>query len=240
MRATALLVILLSAPAVGQAQELTIDHAKRDLTAAKEELEKVVVFRPTAEGGGAFLKSEHLAREHRAHLEQKAEQKGVAKNQAAQFDLANRLERYEGQIEPEAFQMLVAYVGFVKVARQHETVIQENETVATKVEEIIEELDTLIGRHGRALRIESLKLLYRDDAVGKVGTFDLHGTRESVLIDGEAVELLKLRTLKERSVLIRKDGAKQRSGFIVAEILGKDTYRTDDGREIPGILLQAY
>ena len=59
-------------------------------------------------------------------------------------------------------------------------------------------------------------------------------------INGQEVELLKLRTLKERSILIKSKGAKQRNGFMVAEIVGKDTYQTDDGKEMPGILLQAY
>ena len=240
MRATARLVILLLTPVLCRAQDTTITEAKRGLSAAKEELEKVVVFRPAEEGGGAFLKSEYQTLEHRQHLERKAEKKGVSKEKAAQFDMANRLEKYVEQIKPEAFEMLVAYVGFVRVYREYEAVIKEDEAVAPKVRKIIEELDTLIARHGRSLRIESLKLLYQDDPVGKVGAFDLHGVRETVRIDGKEVELLKLRTLKDRSVLIMKDAAKERSGFIVAEIVGKDTYKTDDGKEIPGILLQTY
>ncbi len=235
-----LLVVLFLAPVLCQAQEATITNAKRELSAAKRELEKVVVFRPEHEGGGAFLKSEYRAIEHRRHLERKAEEKGVSKDKAAQFDIADRLKRYSEQIEPEAFEMLGAYVGFVKVYREHAALIKENESVAEKAGKIIEELDVLIDRHGRSLRIPSLKLLYKEDPVGKFGVFDLHGVRETVQIDGKEVESLKLRTLKKQSVLIMKDGAKQRDGFIVAEIVGKDTYKTDDDREIAGILLQAY
>ena len=234
------LVLLLLAPAACQAQEITIRDTKKALSAAKEELEKVVVFRPPHEGGGAFLMSEYKRLEHRQHLERKAEKAGVSKDEAARFDLANRLEKYGEQIEPEAFEMLVAYVGFVKVYREHEALIKENESVAQKAGKIIEELDVLIDRHGRALRIASLKLLYEDDPAGKVGAFNLPGVRNKVRIDGQEVELLKLRTLEKRSILIKSDGAKQRNGFMVAEIVGKDTYKTDDGKEIPGILLQAY
>ena len=240
MRATARLVILLLAPVLCRAQDTTIADAKKALSAAKEELEKVVVFRPEEEGGGALLKSEYKALQHRQRLERKAEKKGVSKDKAVQFDMANRLEKYAQQIEPEAFEMLVAYVGFVKVYREHEALIKESESVASKAGKIIEELDTLIDRHGRALRMESLKLLYQVDPVGKVGAFDLYGVRQTVRIDGKEVELLKLRTLKEQSVLIMKNAAKKRSGFTVAEIVGKDTYKTDDGKEISGILLQAY
>ncbi len=240
MRRTIQLVILLLTTIPCLAQEATITDAKRELSAAKDELEKVVVFRPTEEGGGAFLKSEYKALKHQRHLERKAEKQGVSKDQAAQFDIADRLKRYSEQIEPEAFEMLAAYVGFVKVYREYEALIKDNEAAAGKVGKIIEELDALIDRHGRALRIPSLKLLYKDDPVGKFGTFDLHGVRETVLIDGKPVELLKLRTLKNRSVLIMKDAAKKRAGFIVAEIMGKDTYETDHGKRIAGILLQAY
>lgn len=239
-RATLLLVVLLSAQSLCEAQQATITTVKRELSAAKRELEKSVIFRPEHEGAGAFLKSEYRAIEHRQHLERKAEEKGVPRDQAAQFDIAGRLEKYAEQIEPEAFEMLGAYVGFVKVYREHAELIKENESVAEKVAKMIEELDALIDRHGCSLRIPSLKLLYEEDPVGKFGAFDLHGVKKTVHIDGKEVEVLKLRTLKEQSVLIRKDGAKQRDGFIVAEIVGKDTYKTDDGREIAGFLLQAY
>jgi hypothetical protein len=240
MRWTAPVVVLLLSSFHCWAQDTTLADAKKDLSAAKDKLEKAVVFREEAEGGGAFLKSEYQALEHRQHLERKAERKGLSKDEAAQFDIANRLEKYSEQTESEAFEMLAAYVGFVKVYREYEAVIKDNPAVADKVGKIIAELDTLIDRHGRALRIKSLKLLYEEDPVGKVGAFDLHGVKRTVRIDGKDVEVLKLRTLKERSVLIMRDAAKQRDGFIVAEIVGKDTYTTEAGDEILGILLQAY
>jgi hypothetical protein len=235
---TLVFVLLVSVPS--RAQQITIEDAKKELSAAKEALEKVVVFRAEHEGGGAFLKSEYESIKHQQQLERRAEKKGVSKDEAARFDLANRLEMYREQIEPEAFETLVAYVGFVKVYREHEALIKENESVAQKAGKIIEELDVLIDRHGRALRIPSLKLLYENDPVGKVGAFNLPGASETVQIDGKPVELLTLRTLKEQAVLIRTDGAKPRKGFIVAEIVGKKTYKTDDGREVAAILLQAY
>ena len=236
----ALVMVLFLAPVLCQAQDVTIRDAKKDLSAAKKEIEKVVVFRSEEKGGGAFLKSEYKTLRHRRHLESKAEKKGVSKDEAERFDMANLLEKYDEQIEPEAFEMLVAYVGYVKEYRRHQELIKENEPFAEKAGRIVKELDTLIDRHGRRLCIPSLKLLYEDDPVGKVGTFNLPGVGKTVRIDGREVELLKLRTLKDYSVLIRKDSAKKRTGFLLAEIVGKDTYRTDDGTEMRGILLQAY
>ena len=233
-------LFLLLSTAAGWAQETTIDDAKKSLSAAKETLEKVVVFRAEHEGGGAFLKSEYKTLKHRQNLERRAEKKGASKDEADQFDIANRLEKYGQQIEPEAFEMLVAYVGFVKVYQRHEALIKENESVAQKAGKIIEELDVLIDRHGPTLRVASLKLLYADEPVGKVGTFNLPGPRQNVQIDGKDLELLRLRTLKEHAALIKSAGAKPRKGFILAEIVGKDTYKTDDGQEIAAILLQAY
>lgn len=240
MARTVPLVFLLLSTAVCWAQETTIEDAKKDLSAAKETLEKVVVFRAEHEGGGAFLKSEYKTLKHRQNLERRAQNKGVSKDDADQFDIANRLEKYGEQIEPEAFEMLVAYVGFVKVYRKHEPLIKENESVAQKAGKIIEQLDVLIDRHGRTLRVASLRLLYEDEPVGKVGAFNLPGPRQKVQIDGKELELLRLRTLKEHAVLIKSAGAKPRKGFILAEIVGKDTYKADDGQEIAAILLQAY
>ena len=80
MKRTAQLAILFLTTIPCLAQEATITDAKRELSAAKRELDKVVVFRPTEEGGGAFLKSEYKALKHQRHLERKAEAKGLSNN----------------------------------------------------------------------------------------------------------------------------------------------------------------
>jgi hypothetical protein len=143
-------------------------------------------------------------------------------------------------VEPEALKMLEAYVGFAKAYQKHKETIKEDQEFARKVEVAMERLDALVDRHGPRLALPSLQMLYEDDPVGKVGAFKLYGKKAKLRIDGKDVEQLEIRTLKDLSILIISGGAKKRKGFLLAEIVGKGTYKTDDGQEIRGILLQAY
>ena len=239
IRITSLALVVMGC-GVCLAQETTVRDAKRALSNAKEELEKSVYFRKQDEGGGAFLISEHKRIEHQVALEKKAEEKGLAKTEAVKFDYGKRLEKYEEQIEPEAFQMLIAYVGFVKACRKYEPQIKADEEFAEVVGTMRKDLDALIERHGRRLLIASLKLLYQDDPVSQVGAFNLRGKSETVRIDGREYELLKRQSVKERAILLNREGAVIRKGFLIAEIVGRETYRTEDGKSIDAFMLQAY
>jgi|GEM_PF-6938957 len=236
----ATLIILAFIPVASHAQETTVDDAKKALSRAKDALEEFVVFRAQEDGGGAFLKSEHDRAEHLRELEKRAVRAGDARENAAKYDLAKRLQTYPEKYTEEAFQAFVAYVGFVKTYREFEEHVKQDETFNEKAARIIDELDVLIDRHGRGLRVASLRLLYEDESVGKVGAFNLRGKRRTVKIDGETADLYRLRTLKGTAVLLKQENAKERKRFILAEIVGKGAYTTDAGEKIQAFLLQAY
>jgi hypothetical protein len=254
MRIAVLWIPLFAAVSACRADEITLSYAKSELTAAMAKLQKVVTFceycNATGKtddktcthcnGQGAILKAEEKLIGHKAYLETRAEQAGVARDRYAEFDIAHRLEKYEKDIEPEALKMLAAYVDFAKAYQKHKEVIKEDEEFAQQVEKAMERLDALIDRHGPRLSVPSMRMLYEDKPVGKVGAFKLYGNKKTLRIDGKDVEQLQIRTLKEYSILIMEGEAKKRKGFLLAEIIGKDTYHTDDGQDIPGILMQAY
>ncbi|MFQ5807166.1 MAG: hypothetical protein ACE5I3_12025 [Phycisphaerae bacterium] len=254
MRKTLFWAVVFMANTPCHAQEFTLTDAKRELTAARAEVKKVVTFCPYCKtagtiegevcihckGQGVILKSEQKLISHKAYLQNRAEQAGLPRDKYAEFDIAKRLEKFEQDIEPEAFKMLAAYVGYVKTYRKNRQLIKEDEKFARKAERVIEQLDALIERHGRRLRIPSMRLLYEDEPAGKVGAFNLYGKKGQLQIDGKDVEWLEMRTLKEYSILVVTGEAKKRAGFIVAEIIGKQTYRTEGGKKIKGILMQAY
>jgi hypothetical protein len=254
MRMIAVWILLLAVASVGRADEITLNYAKKGLTAAMAEVRKVVTFCEDCQatgkiedkscakcrGQGAILKAEEKLLDHKAYLETRAEQAGVARDRYTEFDIAHRLDKYEKEIQPEALKMLVAYVGFAKAYQKHKEAMKEDEEFAQKVEQAMERLDALVDRHGPRLGLPSLQMLYEDEPAGKVGAFKLYGRKEKLRIDGQDVERLEIRTLKEHSILIIQGAAKKRKGFLLAEITGKGTYKTEDGKEIRGILLQAY
>lgn len=254
MRILTFCVIACAASGLTFAQEVTLIDAEKELDAARDELKKVVSMCrhckatgaieektcPHCGGRGAMLKSEAKLVAHRMQLEQTAERKGVSKNKYADFDIASRLTKYEEKFEPEAFDLLKAYVGYVKTYRKHKDLINEDERLTRRTEQTIEQLDKLIDRHGPSLAIRSLGMLYKDDPAGKVGAFKLYGKQGVVRIEGEDADRLEMRTLKSHAILLIKSQAKPRNGFILAEIVGKDTYKTEAGKEIRGILLRAY
>lgn len=254
MRTLAYLTFPFMAAILCRADEITLSYAKSEITAAKKELDEAVTFcahckatgsiEGTActacDGQGAVLKSEAKLISHRVYLRSRAERAGVPPDRYAEFDIAQRLEKLEKDVEPEALKMLAAYVDFAKAYQKHKEVIKEDEEFAQKVEKAMERLDALVDRHGPRLSVPSMRMLYEDEPVGKVGAFKLYGKKEKLRIDGKNVERLEIRTLKEHSILIMEGEAKKRKGFLLAEIIGKGTYHTDDGKEIQGILMQAY
>ena len=235
-------------------QEPTLIDVNRELDAARDELKKVVTMCrscrgsgqiegqacPQCDGRGAMLKSEAKLLAQRAQLEQTAEQKGVSKDTYADFDIAGRLTKYNEQMEPEAFALLKGYVGYVKVCRKYKDLIDQDEKLARQTAESVEHLDKLIDRHARHLTIRSLEMLYEDDPTGKVGAFRFYGTKGVVRIAGEEYSRIQMRTLKTHDILLNRSRAKPRAGFVLAEIVGKGTYQSDDGKSISGVLLQAY
>lgn len=254
MKTTARMMVLLTSVAICSAQEPTIHDAKRELTAARAALKKVVTFCeacretgklegaecPFCAGQGATLVSEAKLAAHKHGLELKAERLGAPRSKYADYDVGNRLEGFQKDIEPEAFKMFVAYVAYLKVFREYETLLEQDQRFKDKAARVVEQLDALVARHGPHLKIQSLRLLYEDDPVGKVGAFHFPGRRTVVRIDGKDVERVELRTLDQGCVLLRKDAAKPRDGFVLAEIVGKGAYETEDGQQITGILMQAY
>lgn len=254
MRITAFYVAFLMAAPLCPAQEIALRDAKKEITAAMEEVKKVASFCrqckatgavegktcPRCQGRRAMLKSEERLLTHRAQLELKAEKAGLPKDKYADFDMADRLTKYDQKIEPEALELFTAYVGFVKACDKHKDLVSQDERFARLIKQTTERLDRLIDRHGPRLVIRSMTMLYEDDPVGKVGAFRLYGKKGKVRIGGKDVEWLQMRTFKQHSILLIRSGAKQRSGFVLAEIIAKGTHQTDDGKEIQGILMQAY
>ena len=245
-------LLALAAPCLSQ--ETTINDAKRGLAKAKEAVDEGVAFCVWCNasgklegkkcehctGLGAMLKQERKYIEQKRELESTAVAKGRSASEFAEFDIAHRLDAYEKKYDEQAFEALAAYVGYLKVCREYADLIKEDEAVAAETKKMVDAMDLVADRYGLRLRLDSLKLLYEDDPAGKVGTFVLYGKKGVVKIDGQDADRYQLRTLKNHDVLIRTDGAKQRKGYLLAEIVGKDTYTTDDGKEIKAILLQAY
>lgn len=227
-------------PVVCLAQETTVLDAKRAMSAAKKALEKHVVFHPQDRGGGAFLKSEYARLFQEQQLEHKAERLGDSKENAAKYDIANRLETLKGKYKDEAYLAFAEYVAFVKTYRQYETLIKQDAPFLEKVEQIVRETDALIDRHAPEMTLDSLKWLFAEDCTGKVGAFKLPASVRTVTIKGETIEVIELRTLRDRPILLNKKSAKPREGYTLAEILGKETYETDEGEKLAGYLLQAY
>lgn len=222
------------------AQETTVLDAKRVMSVAKDELQKNVIFHPQDRGGGAFLKSEYARLFQEEQLERKAERLGDSKENAEKYDVANRLETYKEKYKEEAFKAFIAYVGFVKAYRQYEEYIKQDAAFQQKVDQIVKEMDVLIARHAREMKLDSLKMLYTEDPKGKVGAFRFPSAARTVTIKGEQYDVIELHTLKDQPVLLNKQKAQERKGFILAEIVGKDAYQTDDGETLNGFLLQAY
>lgn len=210
------------------------------------------------EGLGAMLIPESKRIEHKRGLEQQAARKSRPKSDFAEFDVADRLTAFEKQYDEEAFKALSAYVAYLKVCREHADLIKENEKVAADTQEVIHGMDRLVARYGKRLGLASIKMLYdeveenkedekdeeneedKEDPSEKVGTFVFYGRKGVVKIDGEEAQLYRIRTLKDHAILVKTAGAAKRKGFLLAEIIGKDTYKTDAGKEIKAILMQAY
>lgn len=213
------------------------------------------------EGLGAMLipESKHLA--HKRSLEKQAVRKGRPKSDYAAFDIADRLTAFEKQYDEEAFKALAAYVDYLKVCRQYADLIKADEKVSADTRRVIDGMERIVARYGRRLRVASMKMLYEQHASEKdstgdssgyssgyssgdsspeVGTFVLYGKKGVVKIDGQEAELYRIRTLKDCAILVKTAGAAKRKGFLLAEIIGKDTYTTDAGKEIKAILMQAY
>lgn len=254
MRALMLCLYSSVACAICLAQEVTLLDARNDLDRAKEELKKVVTMCrrcqgtgvleqkpcPYCAGRGVMLEAEARLVTQRIHLEEVAEQKGVSKDKYAEFDIADRLPKYQKEIEPQAFEFFKAYVGYVNTYRKYQDLIDKDDSLRQAVEDIIAKLDKLIERHGPGLVVQSFAWLYEEDPVGKVGCFKLYGKTGVVRIDGQPYERFEMRTLKTHAVLVNTSQAKARKGFTFAEITGKGTYRTEDGKELQAILLRAY
>lgn len=248
------LISILTATATCAAQQTTLVDARRDLAAARKPLDKLVVFCewcdgtgrlaghacPHCDGLGTMLQAEYKAIQHRHELEDMARRKGLPTSQYARFDIAHRQKKYRQQLEPQALKLLPAYVEYLKVCREYDQLVQSNEQLKKKTAKTVAGLDHLVDRYGRRLRLKSLQMLYAKDPAGKVGTFVFYGKPERVRLDGDPVEVYHLRTLKEHVVLLDRKDARPRKGFVLAEIVGKDTYKTDDGKELSGILLHAY
>jgi hypothetical protein len=236
------------------AQEATLIDARRELGEARDELKKVVTMcrhcrgagrvEQTAcaacEGRGAMLKSEALLLAHREQLKGMAERKGAAREDYNQFDVADRLTKYDDKLEPEGLELLPAYVRYVKIQRKYKDVLGADERLLKQTQETVKNLDRLIDRHGERLVVRSMALLYEDDSAGKVGAFKLYGRKGKARIGGEDVELLQMRTLKEHTIILARGESTRRKGLVLAEIVGKGEYETEDGRKVMGILLQAY
>jgi hypothetical protein len=222
------------------AQETTILDAKKALSTAKKEVEKDVVFHPQDRGGGAYLKSEYARRFQEQQLEKKAERLGDSKENSQKYDVANRLETYKEKYKEEAFRAFIAYVAFVKTYRQYEELIKQDEPFQEKAGQLLKDLDEMIDRHAPNMTLDGLKLLYLEDPKGKVGAFKLPSPSRTVTINGETLDVIDLVTLKDQPVLLNKSRAKERKDCILAEIVGKGEYQTDDGETVKGFLLQAY
>jgi len=247
-----LLALLGSMTAVGQG--FSVRDAQHEIVEAKKELDKVVTFCehcratgrlkekpcPHCEGQGALLKcrAEYLA--HKRLLEDRAVRAGARPEQYAAFDVAKRLPALEEKVESEALSMLAAYVGYLKVYNRYEKLLAEDKDFARKARQIVTLLDKLVDSYAARLALPSLKLLHTDDPVGKVGVFRLLGPTRTVRLEGENLRCIRLRTLKDYVLLVRKGRAPARPGYILAEIVGKQAYKTDDGEELQAILLQAY
>ncbi len=248
------LATILACAGLSVAQETTLVDARRDLAEVRKAIDKLVVFCewchgtgkledhacPHCDGLGTMLEAEFKAIQHRRELEETARRKGVPASQYARFDIAHRQEKFKQQFEPQALDVLPAYVAYLKVYHKYAKLIETNTRLKNKTGETIAGLDRLVERYGRRLRLKSLQQLYADDPTGKVGTFVFYGHPEKVTIDREPVEVYRLRTLKKYAILLKRTGARPRKGFVLAEIVGKDTYKTDGGKELAGILLQAY
>ena len=222
------------------AQETTIVDAKRALSAAKKDLEKELVIFSKERGGGAYLKSEYDRMFQERQLERKAERLGDSKENAEKYDIANRLETYKEKYNEEAFKAFVPLVAFIKTCRQYEEFIKQDTAFQEKVDQLTGDLDDLLDRHAPHMLQDSLKFLYLDDPKGKIGTFKLPSPSKTVTINGEQIEVIELVTLKDQSILLNKNKAKERKDYVFAEIVGKEEYKTDDGETITGILLKAY
>lgn len=254
MRWLAGLIVWLAAAALCQAQEVTFREAKNEIRAAREKVTEVVTFCSRCEltgkldgkecpycgGFGATLKSEGEMIRHRTHLKGRAVRAGAEPEEHAQFDVAKRLAAFEGKLEPETLELLPAYVGYVKAYEKHKAVVKEDEKLVQRIAREIELLDEIVDRYGARLRVQSLRLLYENDPVGKVGAFRFYGKTADVKIDGQPAERIELRTLKDRAILLLKTEAKQREGFVLGEIVGKDTYQTDDGKSIKAIMIRPW
>jgi len=247
-------LLLLPAAGVCLANNDALWDAKHDIVEAKKELNKIVTFCRECDasgkldgktcrfcdGLGLMLKAEEKVVEHRFDLKEKAERLGISKDRYAELDVAKRLDSFKKEIEPEAFKMLTAYVGYMKAYQKHEETLKQDEKFAKKAAKVVTDMDRLIDRHATKLKLDSLKLLREEDPAGKVGVFRFLKRGTKVRIDGKEYERLELRTLKDTAILINRTDAKRHKGLIVAEIIGKDTYKTEAGQEIQGILMQAH
>lgn len=248
------LVAVLLAGDLCQAQEITLTDARKDIAEARETLEKVVNFCSRCDATGSIrgqecpaclgqpvtLKAEGKLNRHKRQLQERAEQAGVPSARYAEFDLAHRLPKYEEELEPQTIQMLEAYVGYLKACRKHAELVKTDESLQEDTTKTIEQLDELIDRHGSQVTLRSFKMLYEDDPVGKVGAFKLYGKTGEVRVNGQDAERYQMRTLKDWAILVVKAEARRRRGYIVAEIVGKQTYKTEDGQSIKAIMLRPW
>ena len=254
MTRTFIFVAALVVSTACQAQEVTLADARKEVKAAREKLEEVVTFcrhcRETGKlkgeecvaclGQPVTLKSEGKLNSHKHGLEARAERAGLEASHYAEFDVAARLSKLEEQLEPEAAEMLAAYVGYLKACQKYEALIAGNQRLTRVTERTIRQVGELVDRHGSRLVLRSLKMLYEDDPTGKVGAFNLYGKRGEVRVDGQDMEWLEMRTLKGWAILVIKADVKPRRGYVVAEIVSKGACETEDGNRMKAIVLRPW
>ncbi len=237
------------------AQETTLVDVRRELREVRKELDKLVHFCTWCEatgkleghpcrhcdGLGVMLEAEHKAIEHRLSLEETAVRRGRPRSDYAAFDIAHKQAEFRKQYDSQAFDVLERYVAYVKVWQEYRPLIEKDAELKQRCDRTLAGLDRLIDRYGRKLRIRSMKLFYEDDPSSKVGTFVLYGRRGTVKLDGREATLYALRTLKDYRVALKPPVRQvRRKGFVLAEIESKGSRRTDDGKEMQLIVLQAY
>ena len=244
---------LVGIAAGGLAQEFTLFDAKREMREVRDEIKKYVVFprdrnpldvtvANIAELGpeNAVLKSELKLLEHRAGLEQRAARAGQQRAAWATHDVADRLKTLKDEIQPEFIEFLPAYVAFAKAYHKSKPVLAQDKGFLEKVEEAFAQISEIVNRHGPDYRLKSGAMLYEADPAGKIGVFHFVGSKGMVEIDGKPAKRYELRTLDEFCILLIEGNAPQRKGFILGEIRGKQTYKTDDGAELKAILIESH
>ena len=253
MRTLLTIGVLIGIAGNSLAQEFTLYDAKREMRQVRDEVKKHVVF-PSDRNPlditvanikelgpeNAVLKSELKLLEHRAGLEQRAARAGQGRAEWSTHDVAGRLKEIEGEVQPEFIEFLPAYVAFAKAYHKDREILEQDKPFLAKVEEAYQQLNGIMNRQGPDYLLKSATMLYQDDPTGKIGAFRFVGSKGTVKIDGREAKRFELRTLDDCGILLIEGNAPKRNGFVLGEILGKQTYKTDDGTELKAILIEAH